>query len=394
MSPAAHRASVFRWGSSFAAALLAVCGLGTSFAQKLYVPGEEATIEALVLGGETVDLAEGVFDLPGSWRLTRPVRINGAGSGLTVLRFGLLEPGTEAAVEWSGSGLLVLSSLTVQLSTDSSGADIMRATAGLVELRDVELTGGRSGGGEKAGVGLRLEDRAEALLSGSTVTLNAAGVHVDGWTILRLESSEVTNNASDGVIAAGQSSVHVIDSSIASNGGAGIHLLDHAWATVLRSVLGNNSADGLRIDEYAKGLVLESLVSENQGFGIKLVDHSWVTAQGNVVAANSSGGVVVGRLARSTLVDNVIERNNSHGLAASDSASLVVLDNLFRENDGSGVVIGGGAAGTFAANFLVGNTEAAFVCQDDAKAVMMGNGLSGNGLDAGRVEASASCVEY
>src|SRR5690606_24394283 len=109
-----------------------------------------------------VMLSPGVYYFASGWRLTEPGYVNGAGKGVSVLVFE--EPASAAAITWAGDGELILKHLSIELAPGPAGADVVRVESGVLELEDVEISGGRASVEQERslGAGLRLIEGAEA----------------------------------------------------------------------------------------------------------------------------------------------------------------------------------------------------------------------------------------
>src|SRR5690606_38698555 len=121
--------------------------------------------------------------------------------GVSVLVFE--EPASAAAITWAGEGELILKHLSIELAPGPAGADVVRVESGVLELEDVEISGGRASVEQERslGAGLRLIEGAEANMVSGVVARNASfGVIAEGRSALQISFSRIGSNALGGLL--------------------------------------------------------------------------------------------------------------------------------------------------------------------------------------------------
>lgn len=382
---------------SAVAVLVVLAGLSSApfgHAQAPYSPGDEVEITAQLQAGESVRLAAGEYRFERGWRLARTVTIAGVGRDLTILQFAQPASADGAAVEWQGAGTLEISDLAIRLADTASMGDVLRASAGSVQLTNVEVSGGvaNSRRDQALGTGLRFVNTSEGLVRDSVVTHNAGwGLVATGSSTLHLEDTELSRNAGGGAWLGEHASMAVVASRIIGNDTAAVLAIGWAWLSLFGSTLSDNAGPGIDVRSYAESLVVDSRILRNQGGGFSAHDQAWSTLSGNHFETNGGIGVSVWNSARVAMVRNTIASSTQHGLLAAEEAVVTVLGNVITANGGTGVVLTGSAGGSVTQNLIERNEGGGVVCENRAAAVVNHNSISDNAYAAYRQDDSARC---
>lgn len=401
MSTNLERTAWRAWLVRLVIVALAVLGVQSAAAVNIYYPGDEPAIERAALAGERVILSQGVYRFASGWRLTEPAYVSGAGAGMSVLVFE--EPTPTAALVWAGEGELVLKQLSIELAPGLGSADVVRVESGLLELEDVELSGGRAVDGllDPLGAGLRVVEEAEARLVGAVVARNAGfGVVAEGRSTLQVSFTRLTSNRLGGLLANGAASVSVVDSEIVRNIGdsalgpaVGVATDGHGWATLLRTRIDDNST-GITLNWYSAITAVDVSISHNSGSGVGVYDNGWLNVRGGTVARNGGLGLQVMMQGRLAVIDSVIEHNVGYGLWANDDATLTIVGNAITDNGSDGLEVGRRARGAVVANQFARNGGHGFACTDTASVSFIRNRAHDNAGTGFSREDSATCSEH
>ena len=242
MTPTLRIRTRLRRISTVSVALGMLCSTLCANAQDSFAPGDEVEILERLQVGESVQLTAGEFRE--AWKLSEPASVMGAGRDATMLVFPALTSTEDAAIVWTGTETLALANLAISLDATSAVGDVLRATAGLVQLETVDVIGNWIGEGapSSSSTGLRFVDVAEGLVRGSSVTRNSgAGVIVSGKSIVTIELSGLSNNGAGGLLLEDDASLALVESVISYNNGPGVLASGRAWLTSFRTHIGNNA---------------------------------------------------------------------------------------------------------------------------------------------------------
>lgn len=401
-------------------------------------PGQEAEFLAQVLAGGTVVLGGGTFTLPSALQFRQPVEIIGAGQGRTVL----LWEGGGPLVAWDQEGTLKLRGLSLTYG-GQAWINLVVARRGILELWDVEVSGGRRTGvhlegGVSAhiasssiwgngGIGVAVLGQAVATLRGNVVRDNGgAGVEFRGFGSGVLESNVIERNA-NGVHnqGSGHPSVHgntishnaragaaserfgtmtLMNNLISHNQGHGVQINDgvvvgnrieangadgtNVWGRVrlAENEIRSNAGLGVRMEHRSVGDVVSNLISENMLGGIRVI---WASPlmQGNRVQDNGGPGIRItadpsrGFGTGGRVIENTVEGNEGIGILVLDNANVLLRENRIRTNELDGVAFAERAGGHVIGNLVEGNLRAGIALYDRSSPTLQDNHVRANAMD-------------
>jgi parallel beta-helix repeat protein len=181
------------------------------------------------------------------------------------------------------------------------------------------------------------------------------GIVVSELAAPRLRENVCKENASCGVIYAGEASGQAASNEASNNGRHGIAVMDRAHPALELNQCQGNGIDGLRFKQSAQG-----------------------SARRNECSGNRRGGISVSGRARPQIEDNRCVRNGGDGVAADEEAAPEIVRNICDGNGGSGLSFDGTSAGTASGNQCVGNAQCGAAVRQGAAPTLSGNVLSRN----------------
>ncbi|GEM_PF-6267394 len=289
-------------------------------------------------------------------QITRPVRLQGDGQGLTILQG---PPGSSAVLEILAPDV-VLSDLTVagmtvlaqpgseirlvRTTVDHQGRpyrpDAIEVLGAAAELDRVRVLNGETG--------LFAQDESVISIQDSDLGPNAfANIRITNAVQATIRNSRI-HDAPVGIDASARSQVFLEGTQVYAHR-RGVVLWAYVTATLARNRIYENALFGVA-SVIGGHVLLQENVIENNGRGVEIGGSSWATLTGNLVEGNEREGVVIRgfvelnsdpRLLKYTtavLVDNAIRRNGGDGLQVWNASLLRSHSDAIEENGGDGLL--------------------------------------------------------
>ncbi|PWB52784.1 MAG: hypothetical protein C3F06_07715 [Candidatus Methanoperedenaceae archaeon] len=193
------------------------------------------------------------------------------------------------------------------------------------------------------GIGMPVVD---AMGNGSTITLFADGISLEGFTAtgsgsypeagIRVNSSNNTltgnnasNNIGNGISMSDSGNNTLIGNNASSNKYYGIELIRSA-NNILSGNKASNNNNGIYLDDYSdNNSLMDSIANSNNYHGIKLYFSVNNIMIGNNASNNLNNGFNLDYSSNNTLRDNVAISNLQEGIYLSSSGNNTIYNNYF-----------------------------------------------------------------
>lgn len=368
-------------------------------------PLTSAVLSRLLPGG-TLWLTSRLYDLPKPLVICKPLRVCGK-----------KRRPARVVVRCAPAGIEILSPDEVifqnlQFICDCERPiDIVRARTGKLVIERCSFLGTR------ADQGLRIVDRAEAVVRNCLFNSHDTGIAVEEHAQARIEQCRCQNNGFAGIVVSGHSHAIVAESDICENGEQGIYIGLHAHAELTNNRAFRNRDSGIAVFDSAKVEIRNNTCYQNQGHGISVTsaetalvfdntcnqnlqygigcyeaDEVFLTL--NKCLENARGGMILGGLPRVEVRANIISSNRGPGItAATDIVSydppvpepenlgadtFVITSNVCSNNEGAGIWVRKKAQVTCTQNLCHNNQGAGISFSDESGGRVVNNCLKHN----------------
>ena len=330
--------------------------------------GTLATAIATVADCGVIRVAAGIHTVTESLRITRSLKIQGAGAGLTRIQAAKNVP----LVSASGQGSVVISGLTLAARTVLTS--LVQLDVAQFCVRDCQFLGPFSMSQEKPRRRWPLNlayahcaaleiSSGHGTVSGSTFRGHACGIAIHGpGSHAELRDNECVENGRDGVRVAsgatadaagnlcadnlgrgifffGQACGSATDNLCAANGQSGISVALESSARLSGNHCQGNSRSGICVMGHSTAEIHENVCMDNMASlegGITVEDHSEAKVTGNHCAGNAGPNINVTQYSKAEVRDNLCEKNGQDAGISIDSGSegLVTGNRCFKNRLG------------------------------------------------------------
>lgn len=208
------------------------------------------------------------------------------------------------------------------------------------------------------------------LITGVTVTGGYNGIVVGQGGSLTLDgNSTISGAANNGVVSVFGSSMTVNSSTIQENV-QGVAAADNSAIVVINSYIQNNTGAGVVVVRSSSARIGQNL------FGVQM--KSWITD-------NGGSGVYIGRSSHAIVDGNTIDNNTSTGISI-EGGTATIINNSIRSNGANGIdIFGEGHArigitegNGYAKNYIENNGRDGVKISEASNAFLLGNDIKNN----------------
>lgn len=318
-------------------------------------------------------IAAGRYVLEAGVKITKPLRIKGAGRDLTIIE-SFVE---ESIISVETGGAFHIEDVTIQRKSmhDVNGTNFSTDLCTPYEhiiLISVDNFFVKSCCVEGSGLifddvdetindisGICVSGSSNGIIKNAIVTECAVGIFVKDNTEIALIDSLCEKNSNAGLLFVDSSSGIVEKNIFRMNGGyidancnygSGVSVSGHSTATLIDNRFDYNGASGISFRNSATGFVKNNTSENNSGAGLLFEDSSSGMVEKNIFRMNGNdgcygegprygGGVSVSGRSNVTLIDNRCEDNCDFGICYRNTATGSVKNNICDRNT-NGIDVG------------------------------------------------------
>ncbi|MCD6461249.1 MAG: right-handed parallel beta-helix repeat-containing protein [Thermoplasmata archaeon] len=273
----------------------------------------------------------------------------------------------------------------------------IHATGGTLTLVSSSLYGNTLYGAAVGGAGDSL-----VTLEDCEIYNNTYGIVAWDNTTMFVNSTDIHDNAYDGLEALGSSRVFALSSSFHGNGWNGAYGGDSGFMRLESCTMSSNTRDGVAVKYDSRAEVFNGSSSFNGRNGLSAVGSAYMTAVSVLLDGNANDGVLCQQDSQTFLESVTITGSGRNGIIASLNATFSVLNCSILSNSRNGIEVqdyvecsvkgsrveGSGNVGVLLSyhsrtvmedNVILSNDDKGLAMRDYARATSTGDNISFNG---------------
>ncbi len=271
--------------------------------------------------GDTIELAEGEYELSDELIITKSISLVGAGQDKTIIR----STARTTAIFMDTACELSLKNLTVR-EAGGFPANVIMVDAGTATIRQCTISGG--------------------IIDPANNNAFGIGICVSGSAQCSMFDSLVQGNEGCGIAFTDTSQGKVANTQCKDNGEHGIAALGNATLTADGNTCRNNKWCGIIFLGASQGKALNNQCQENALHGIAGEGNSTLTADSNTCQHNKKNGIFLSDACQGKVTNNQCLANDQHGIAAEGTSTLTAENNTCQNNKSCGIAFFDKAQGT------------------------------------------------
>lgn len=207
---------------------------------------------------------------------------------------------------------------------------------------------------EGAGIPIKVDGTAQVTIYdlevGGTPT-NGISMQPGNTAALSLYRVKITGSTGSGIVASGNGTLNIVQSTINSNSG-GISYSGNGTVNAIRSTISNNSGSGIIYSGDGTLNLVQSTIDSNSGKGVLISGDSTLNITRSEIGNNSGGGIIMNSATKFDIANNFIIANGNDGpsnpsdvggvLAKPDGISKIEFNTIVGNRSASGVTRAGG----------------------------------------------------
>ena len=317
---------------------------------------------AAVTPGSTVKLGTGIFTLPETLRIEKPLHIIGVDPAQTIIRGTVTD---WAIVSFNDPGTFSFQNIALEYTDVGRGFAMSIFDGEEIHIKNCRFSGAVKETDEETG------------------DWGGSGIIVQGTTTGVIEQSEFFENQVSGIQLNGESKMVLVDNHCHDNEQTGIGLYNDSESTLLynetdhngwhgiyarhnASFSGSENASyrntyyGVYLNENASGELTKSAIAENENNGVLLKANTYLVLKESDIFGNGQNGIELAEQSQAEIADNIIQDNQAAGIIYRDTSGGILKGNQLLRNKW-GIYIEAGANPQLSGNVTTGNTDVDFV---------------------------------
>jgi len=327
--------------------------------------GDYASLHAAVAAvtpGSTINLGAGVFTLPETLEINKPLHIIGIDPQQTIIR------GTVtnwSIVIFTGPGTFSFQNIAVEYTDAGRGFALNIIDGEEIHIKNCRFSGAVKETNEEAGdwggSGILVQGASSGVIEQSEFFDNqVSGIQINGESRMAVIDNHCHDNEQTGISMFDDSESTLLYNETDHNGWHGIYARHNASFSGSENAIFSNTYYGVYLNEDASGELTTSAIAENESNGVLLKSNTFLRLKESDIFANGLNGIELNEASRAEIVDNIIQDNQGAGLIYRDTSGGVAQENQLFGNKW-GIYIEAGATPEFSGNVTTGNTEVDFV---------------------------------
>lgn len=311
---------------------------------------------AAVTPGSTINLGAGIFTLPETLKIEKPLHIIGVDPQQTIIRGTVSD---WAIISFNDPGTFSFQNIAVEYTDAGRGFAMNIFDGEEIHIKNCRFSGAVKETNEETG------------------DWGGSGIIVQGSTTGVIEQSEFFNNQVSGIQLNGESRMVLVDNHCHDNEQIGIGLFNDSESTLLYNETDHNGWHGIYVRHNASFSGSENASHNNEYFGVYLYENASGELTNSAIVENENNGVLLKANTYLVLRESDVFGNGQNGIELAEQSRAEIADNIIQDNQAAGIIYRDTSGGILKGNQLLGNKWGIYI-EAGANPQLSGNVTTGN----------------